>query len=92
MMAVKIITNEKNVLEIELEGMDQALAQLLAEKLNADSSVEFAAFKVDHPLISKPHVYVRVKKGDPAKLVLVKLDEIRNELSEFRDKFSSIVK
>ena len=91
MMAVKILVNEKNVLELDLGDMDQSLAQLLAEKLSADSSVEFAAYKMDHPVYATPKLYVRTKKGDPLKLVLEKVEEARKEINEFKEKFAKIV-
>jgi DNA-directed RNA polymerase subunit L len=91
-MDVKILTNEKNVLEMELKGADQSLAQLLAEKLSDDKDVEFASFKVEHPLVGEPKIFVRTKKGEPGKLVLEKLDEIKKEVTEFKAQFRDIVK
>jgi DNA-directed RNA polymerase subunit L len=91
-MEVKVLVNEKNVLEMELTGVDQSLAQLLAERLNADKDVDFASYKVEHPITADPKIYVRTKKGDPAKLVLEKLDEIKKELLGFKAQFSDIVK
>jgi len=91
-MDVKVLVKEKNTLEMELGGVDQSLAQLLAEKLNEDKDVEFASFKVEHPVVASPKLYVRTKKGDPSKLVLEKLDELKKELAGFREQFRDIVK
>ncbi len=91
-MDVKILVNEKNTLEMDLSDTDQSLAQLLAEKLNADSDVEFASYKVEHPLVACTKLFVRTKKGDPAKLVLEKLEEIKSEVAEFRSQFIQITK
>jgi DNA-directed RNA polymerase subunit L len=91
-MQVKILTNDKNVLEMELQGADQSLAQLLAEKLSGEKDVDFASFKVEHPLVGMPKIYLRTKKGDPAKLVLEKLEEIKKEVSDFKEQFKDIVK
>lgn len=91
-MEVKILTNEKNVLEMELRGADSALAQLLAEKLGEDKDVEFASSKVEHPLVGEPKLYIRTKKGEPAKLVLEKLEEVKKEVTDFRAQFKDIVK
>jgi len=91
-MEVKVLVKEKNVLELEFKGGDQSLAQMLAEKLNEDKSVEFAAYKVDHPLVALPRLIVRTKKGDPGKLVLEKLKEIKGEVADFRKQFMGIVK
>jgi len=91
-MEIKILVNEKNVLELELGETDQSLAQLIAEKLSEDKDVEFAAYKLEHPLIARPKLYVRTKKGDAAKLVLGVLKEVKNEVGEFRKQFLDIVK
>jgi len=91
-MEVKILTNEKNVLEMELKGADPSLAQLLAEKLSDEKDVEFASSKVEHPLLGEPKLYIRTKKGEPGKLVLEKLEEIKKEVSDFRAQFKDIVK
>lgn len=91
-MDVKILVNEKNVLEMEMDGADASLAQLLAERLSGDKDVEFASYKVEHPLVARPKLYVRTKKGEPAKLVLETLREIRKEVADFRKQFLDIVK
>jgi len=89
-MAVKILVNEKGTLEMELGEADQSLAQLLAERIGEEKDVEFASYKVEHPTLPTPRLIVRMKKGDPAKLVLEKLDELKKELAEFRKQFADI--
>jgi DNA-directed RNA polymerase subunit L len=91
-MEVKILSNEKNVLELELVGSDTSLAQLISERLNQDKDVEFASFKVEHPLLAHPKLFVRTKKGDASKLVLGVIDEIKKELVDFRKQFAEISK
>ena len=91
-MEIKILVNEKNMLEMELTDIDQSLAQLLAEKLSAEKSVEFAAFKLEHPMIANPKIIVKTKKGDPEKLVLEKLEEIKKEVKDFKTRFLEIAK
>ncbi|MBI5227776.1 hypothetical protein HY988_04275 [Candidatus Micrarchaeota archaeon] len=91
-MEVKILVNEKNTLEMELFDIDQSLAQLLAEKLSAEKSVDFAAFKMEHPIVANPKIIVKMKKGDPEKLVLEKLEEIKKEVTDFKKHFLEIAK
>lgn len=91
-MEVKILVNEKDTLELELVGSDQSLAQLIAERLNQEKDVEFAAYKLEHPLVASPKLFVKMKKGDAAKLVLGIVEKIKKEVSEFRDEFQDIVK
>lgn len=91
-MEVRILVNEKNTLELELGGIDSSLAQLIAEKLSADKDVTFAAYKVEHPLVSSPKLIVKTKKEDAAKLVLEKLEEIKKQVADFRAAFADIVR
>lgn len=91
-MEVKILQSEKNVLELELVGSDSSLAQLISERLNQDKDVEFSSFKLEHPLLAHPKLFVRTKKGDASKLVLEKIDEIKKELADFRNQFTEISK
>jgi DNA-directed RNA polymerase subunit L len=91
-MEVKVLLNEKNTLELEINNSDQSLCQLLAEKLSSEKDVEFAASKVEHPLVDSVKLIVKTKKRDPAKLVLEKLDEMKSEVSDFSKKFSDLSK
>jgi DNA-directed RNA polymerase subunit L len=92
LMDVKVLVNEKNVIELDLGSADQSLAQLLVEKLNEDKDVDFASYKVEHPIMANPKIYLRTKKGEPGKLLLEKLDEIKNEVSDFKKQFLDVVK
>ena len=89
-MEVKIVTNEKNILELELVGADQSLAQLIAMKLNEENDVDFASYKVDHPILSHPVLYVRTKKGDPSKLVLSVVASLKKNIENFKKQFTDI--
>ncbi|MFH1520542.1 MAG: RpoL/Rpb11 RNA polymerase subunit family protein [Candidatus Micrarchaeota archaeon] len=91
-MDVKLLVNEKHIIEMDLGDADQSLAQLLVEKLNEDSDVEFAAYKVEHPITATPKIYLRTKKGEASKLLLEKLDEIKNEVTDFKKQFLDVVK
>jgi len=91
-MEMKVLVNDKNVLEMELGDADQSLAQLIAERLTEDKDVEFASYKLEHPTAARPKLYVRTKKGDPAKVVIEALKEIKKEVADFKKQFGEIVK
>ncbi len=91
-MTVKILKQDKNTLEIDLGEIDQSLAVILVEKLNETKGVEFAAYKREHPIIGTPHLIVKTKGSDPAKVVGKILGEIHKEVTEFRKQFSDIAK
>ncbi|MBI5046609.1 hypothetical protein HZC07_02660 [Candidatus Micrarchaeota archaeon] len=90
-MEVKILINEKNVLEVELDS-DQSLAQLIAERLTKESDVEFAAFKKEHPIIGRPKIYLKTKKSSPVKLLLEVISQVKDEMSDFKKQVLSISK
>lgn len=83
-MEVNILKKDKTELEFEVVGEDSTLPGLLAHKLNEYPGVDFAAYKAEHPLIPKPKIIVRVKKGDPLTVVEKALDELAKEVAEFR--------
>jgi len=86
-MEIKILKEEKGELTFELIGCDRSLPQLLVEKLNSDKTVDFAAYKVEHPLLANPIVILRTSKGKPVDAVVKSLKEIAEEVSTFEKKF-----
>ncbi len=92
-MAIRILSKEKNEIEIDLgDDVDQSIAHLLVEKLNEVKSVEFAAYRIQHPVIGTPHLIIKTKDGDPMELLTKKINEIREEVNEFKKQFSEISK
>lgn len=55
-MNIKILKSDKNEIEVEIDNI--TIAEVIREYLHKDSSVEFAAWKRDHP--DKP-VILRVE-------------------------------
>ncbi len=91
-MTVKILKQDKNTLEIDIGDIDQSLAAMIVEKLNGTKGVEFAAYKREHPIVGAPHLIVKTKGSDPAKVLDKILEEVKKEVSEFRKQFSEIAK
>ena len=91
-MTVKILKQDKNTLEIDIGDIDESLAAMIVEKLNGTTGVEFAAYKREHPIIGTPHLVVKTKGSDPAKVLDKILEEVKKEITEFRKQFSDIAK
>ena len=62
-MEIKILDESKDSIEFEIDSL--TLAEILRVYLNQDSSVDFAAWKQDHP--TKSPVLKVVTKGKTAK-------------------------
>jgi len=65
-MEYEVLKNEKNEMEVAIANL--TLAEVLRVYLNDDSSVEFSAWKRDHP--SKPTVLRIETKGKTPKKAL----------------------
>ncbi len=91
MMEIKMLKKEKKEIEFEL-GADQdtTLAEILVFKLNQNSDVEFAAYKIDHPLLNGPKIILKTKKGDPVKVIEKAIDELKKEIADFRAQISKM--
>jgi DNA-directed RNA polymerase subunit L len=64
-MEVKILTKEKDYIEVELIGVNETVLEPLKQKLLADENVAQATYQVGHALMGNPKLMVRVKEGKP---------------------------
>jgi DNA-directed RNA polymerase subunit L len=88
-MEVKVLTDEKDNLVIELDN--QTIAELLRVYLNKDSSVVLAAWKRPHP--NNPIIFEIKTKGKSAKKALEDAaDEIEKETSKVSEDFKKALK
>ena len=91
-MEVKILKNEANELSFELVGADQALPNMIVDRLNKDKSVEFAACKLAHPLLANPVVYVRTRQGKALDAIVSCIKELKDEVDSFKGKFEQLTR
>lgn len=84
-MELKIITNSDKEAEFEIVGGEYTIAELLTARLNDKKEVEFASYRIAHPLIANPRIYVRVSSGKALAMISETLGELRDEVSAFRE-------
>ena len=87
-MELKIINASEKELEFEIVGGEYTLAELLTARLNEKKGVEFASYRVAHPLIANPRIYVKVSSGKAIPVVAEALREIGGEVAGFREALS----
>ncbi len=80
-MKVNVIRNEKELLEIELEGEDETLTRLLARFCSCD-----AAAVREHPFLTNPKLVIHGK--EPRKALLEACENAIAALEEFKEHFS----
>lgn len=86
-MNVKPIKKDKDLLLVELDGESMGFANLIREELWNDKNVSEAASIKEHPYMSQPRIYVKMKgKSNPtsalksaAKRVGVKVTELKKD-------------
>lgn len=84
-MELEIIKSEKDYVEIALKGEEYGLANMLKELLLEDSKVEFAAYRMDHPVVASPVLAVRVSEGSPLSAIKSAVKKLRKQAADFRD-------
>jgi len=62
-MELELIRKEGTVMELKLIGEDHTLCNILRKNLHEDERVVTAAYNIEHPLLSHPRLYVKVKEG-----------------------------
>lgn len=91
-MEIEILKSEKDYLEVAIKGEDIGFINAVKEQLFEDSDVEFAAYRLDHPIVGAPVLMVRMKKGNPVSAVRTAVKKLKKQASDFKDALSSAKK
>lgn len=80
---MKVIRNEKELLEVEMQ--DETLTHLIARFCKED-----AAAVRDHPFLTEPRIVIHGKQ--PVKAFIQAIDDTLSALEEFKNHFKRAVK
>jgi DNA-directed RNA polymerase subunit L len=86
MELVKIKGDEKSAL-IEVKEETFTLTSALEEQLWEDKNVSEAASFREHPYLSEPKIWVKVKKGNVKEALEKAIEDLIETTKEFREKF-----
>jgi DNA-directed RNA polymerase subunit L len=84
-MEIQVIKNEKEYLEIAIKGEEYGLVNALKEILLEDKSVEFAAYRMDHPLVASPVLMIRVSEGSPLFALRSAVKKLKKHATDFKE-------
>ncbi len=91
-MKLKILKLTNKRLELEVEGEDHSLLNLLTKTMLKMEHVKYAAYRIDHPLTGKPVVIIETDgKTKPIEALKDALREIKELSKEFMEKFESVL-
>ncbi|MEM4318403.1 MAG: RpoL/Rpb11 RNA polymerase subunit family protein [Candidatus Pacearchaeota archaeon] len=85
-MEVKILKEDKNSLEIEIDNL--TIAEIVRKYLWLDKNVSIAGWKREHP--TKPIVLVLKTKGDAKRSLLNTIEKIRKEGDDIKKEIKKI--
>ena len=89
-MKLKVLKETDNEIRVEVQGEGHTFCNALQDVLLSDKDVEFAGYSIDHPLISKPVIFVRTLKSSNPRAVLIKAAEkLKSQTDEIRQAFES---
>ncbi|MBW2982178.1 DNA-directed RNA polymerase subunit L [Candidatus Woesearchaeota archaeon] len=92
-MEVKILSEKKNRLVIEIKNEGHAFCNALKKELWNDSHVKVAAYKIEHPLVGIPTLIVETDgKETPKKALTEAAKRLGKEADKFKTAFSKGVK
>ena len=87
-MKIEVLEDEKDTLKIEIHD-NQTLVNLINENL-WQQKVDMAAYKIDHPYLSKPVLIVKAK--NPKKALLDAAEQVLEDVKELRKKLQNELK
>jgi DNA-directed RNA polymerase subunit L len=90
MELVKVKGDEKSIL-IEVRGETFTLTSALEEQLWEDKNVSEAASFREHPYLSEPKIWVKVKKGGVNDALEKAAEKLIEATKEFREKFKESI-
>ncbi|MFA4819848.1 MAG: RpoL/Rpb11 RNA polymerase subunit family protein [Candidatus Aenigmatarchaeota archaeon] len=88
-MKIEVLENEKDTLKIEIHA-NTTLVSLINENLWQQKGIDMAAFKTDHPYLSKPILIVKSK--NPKKALLDATEQVIDDVKDLRKKLQTELK
>ena len=82
-MDIQFIEREKTKIKFVVSGESHEILNIIRKELFEDSSVDFAGYKIDHPLTKKAIFTVSTKRKSPEKAVKDAIERVQKKLSDF---------
>lgn len=79
---MKVITDKRKELEIEITGETHTLCNALRKALMEDEDVEAAAYVIEHPIIGEPKLQIKAK--NPKKSLKSAAESVKSKCDEFK--------
>lgn len=93
MMELNVIKKDDNSRVIEFKGESFSFVNLIEEELWKNKDVDEAACIKEHPQMSEPKLYIKMKgKQSPEVQIKKAISGIQDQMKELKDEFSKALK
>ncbi|MBS3168310.1 DNA-directed RNA polymerase subunit L [Candidatus Woesearchaeota archaeon] len=89
-MEVIIVNNEKDLLQVKVSGEGHTFCNFLSHELWSNSDVAYASYCLGHPIIEEAILALKVKKGEPKKVIKDTIDSLKKKNNDFRTSFNKL--
>ena len=87
-MEIEVLKDEKNKYEVKIKEEQHTILNLLSKELFNDKNIEFAGYKVEHPLINEAILSISGK--NPKKSIKDAITRIQKQIDDFEKQVSKI--
>ena len=91
-MKIEVLREEKDLLEFKLKGERHSFPGLLVNNLLKHENVEFASYKLEHPMDKDSVIIVKTSGKSPKKILLDCSKQVRQDMDEFAKKAKQALK
>lgn len=84
-MEVKLISEDKDSIEVEIPGETETLFEPLRSALLRNPKVKIATYHAEHPWFDAKRLYVKVSDGKPADALRAAAKEVLGQLDDALD-------
>jgi DNA-directed RNA polymerase subunit L len=84
-MEMKVVERTEDTLRIQIDEPDDTLIYPLVHQILQDEDVADAQYSVGHPMLDKPLLVIRTKKGEPQAALKKAAEALSAEYAQARE-------
>jgi DNA-directed RNA polymerase subunit L len=90
MVDIEIVEEDKNKIQFKVKGETHTILNLIRNELFNDDSVEFAGYRIEHPLTGIAIFTVATSKGSPKTAIKKAIERLQKKLSGLEAEFKKL--